>query len=322
VLLAVSAAALAITLSWSLDVLGGHTQTRAVITVNPHIPTVNGHLADPDDTLARADDGTALDLEMFGTDDLYTAANVGDPVVVTRSTITGDVTAVRTSSDYITGLDNIAVVFVDVLGPLLLLFVTVIPARNLLRRTPKHFVIGVPVVAFAAMFVVLLTLSGPEVPGGRQPPPADSLSDPSPPTTVVGSIEKVTTSNISIVLDGPMSHRPPPGAASWLNDFAVISVPVTATLLGPNSEGDHFGSLQTRLVGEGIGNANGVDPAACSHQSPSDGFGDGITLNQLGSKRGVLCFVVPTQFRPHYLVLTDVFGNSVNAIDLTRPTTS
>jgi hypothetical protein len=319
VLLTVSAAALTVTLSWSLDVLGGHTQTRAVITVNPHIPTAKGHSADPDDTLARTDGGTPLDLEMFGTDDLYTAANVGDPVVVTRSAITGDVTAVRTSSDYIAGFDNFAVIFVDVLGPLLLLFVTVVPVRKLLHRIPKRFVIGVPAVAFATMFVVLLALSGPEAAMGQQPPPsATALNDPSSPTTVVGSIEKVTTANISVVLDGPMSHRPPTGAASWLDDFAVISIPVTATLLGPNSEGDHFGSLQTSLIGEGIGNANGVDPADCSHQSPSNGFGDGITLDQLGPRPGVLCFVVPTRFRPHYLVLTDVFGDKVNAIDLTR----
>jgi hypothetical protein len=318
VLLAVAAAALTLTLSWTLDVLGGHTEIRAVITLNPHIPTVNGHPADPDDTIARTDSGIALDLEMFGTDDLYTAANAGDPVVVTRSSITGDVTAVRTSSDYIEGFDNFAVVFADVLGPLLLLLVTAISLRSLLHRIPKRLVIGVPVVVFGATFALLLALSDPGAVAPQAPPPSEALDDPSPPATVVGSTEKVTTSNISVVLNGQVSDRPPVGAASWLNSFAVISIPVDATLLGPNSEGDPFGSLQPRLVGEGVGNANGVDPAACSNQSPADGFGDGITLDQVGSRSGVLCFVVPTDFRAHYLVLTDVFSNRVNAIDLTR----
>lgn len=318
-LMAVSAAWLSFTVSWTLDVVGGHEDTRAVITVNQRTDLPGRHHNGRYTLQARTDDGTDLDLDSYAAQDLYGSLDAGDPVVVTRSTITGDVTAIRTAIDYVHAESPISVIFLDVLMPLALPFLILVPVRNLLYRVPRLAVIGVPVLVFVVSTTLLLLLGNPVLPAGQPgPPPAAALNDPDIPQRVVAADQSVTTDNVAVTLTGPVSDRPPAGAAPWVQGFSVASIPVSAKLLGPDSDGDQRGYLNVRLVGDGVGNANGIRPASCTHQAV--GFGDSITIDEGTTATGVLCFLLPTHFRPHYLMLVSTpDGHDVSAIDLTRP---
>lgn len=317
-LAAVSAAALAFPLSWALDTFGGHQDSRATITVNQRTDHRGIRYTNSRYTLeARTDTGTPLDLDYFGANGLYASLNVGDPVVVTRSTITGDVVSVRTAIDSASSVANLGVILLEVLLPLALPFLLVIPLRNLLYRVPRRVVFGVPAVAFAVSLTVVL-LNGPEL-GQGEPglPPAATVEDPATSTTVVTADQSVTTGNLAVTLAGPVSDRPPAGAAAWLHGFSVVSIPVTARLVGPNTDGDHTGLLYARLAGDGVGRAEAVGAPACTHQSAAEGFGNAVSIDQGTTAHGVLCFVLPTGFQPRYLVLTDTDTNT-GAIDLNR----
>jgi hypothetical protein len=318
-LMTVSAAWLALTVSWTLDVVGGHEDTRAVITVNQRTDLPGRHHNGHYTLQARTDDGTDLDLDSYAAQSLYASLDTGDPVVVTRSTITGDVTAIRTALDYVHAESPISVILLDVIMPLVLPLLILVPVRNLLYRVPRLAVIGVPVLAFAVSATLLFVLGNPVLPAGQPaPPPAAALNEPDTPQRVVAANQPVTTDNVAVTLTGPVNDSPPAGAAPWVHGFAMASIPVSAKLLGPDADGDQRGYLNVRLVGDGIGNADGLRPASCTHQAV--GFGDSITIDEGTTATGVLCFLLPTHFRPHYLVLVSTpDGNDVSAIDLTRP---
>ncbi|HWC84553.1 MAG TPA: hypothetical protein VG756_31740 [Pseudonocardiaceae bacterium] len=312
-LLAASGAWLAVTLSWTMDALGGHTDTRAVITMDQR--SDGARRGDARYTLdARTDSGSGLDLGVFGATGLYAAVDVGDPVVVTRSTLTGDLLAVRSANDYVSRLDDPGLLLVAVVLPLVLPVLLAFPLRRLLSRTRWWVVLGVPALAFAVTATVLLR-AGPALPaGGPHPPPAGQLVADRLPETVVAARQPATVGNVSVVLTGPPTDRLPAGAAPWLAEFTLLVIGIRAQLSGPGSAGQS-GQAGVRLAGDGVGAAEAVGPAACTHRAGD--FGDVVSLNRISAARGTLCFVLPSGFRPHYLVLADPVTGASVAIDLT-----
>jgi hypothetical protein len=285
--------ALGFTVLWAVDVFGGHSDSPAVL--------VQYRLADHDNNddgvnLARTDDGVGLDLGNYSSD-----AEPGEAILVTRSTVTGQVTGVRSATDSMSLTGRAGLDFGEVAVPLLLAGTLLVFRRWVkwtLAAVPKLVAIGLPVIVFGVTVAVLVSGS-PVRPDPGTPSPDLYAGGPSPQRYVPGD-QPAVIGNLSVTVDGPISRRWPAGASPSLRDLAVVVVPIEAKQV--KFSGDSV-AASLYLTGDG-GVAQAVRSADCD--GTRNGVSGDFRLTTGSGQRGLACFVVPPRFQPDVLQVLDV----------------
>ncbi len=151
------------------------------------------------------------------------AADDGQAVLITRSSLTGQVTALRTAAGYVSLPGRAGLDVGEVVLPVLFLVGLVFLRRFvkwLLAAMPKVVVIGVPPLVFALTLLVLATGS-PVRPDPGPPPPTSTL--PPAPSRFVSEHDAAVAGNLTVTLTGPISHRWPNTAPAWIRGLPWTS---------------------------------------------------------------------------------------------------
>jgi len=104
--------------------------------------------------------------------------------------------------------------------------------------------------------------------------------------------------DVTVRVTGPVTTSPPPGAPGWVRDVHLIVVPVLATAPPPARADLSPGYVALELVGRGRGRAVRLDAPACG--GAPGAFDGRLTATRV---QGPVCFVVPKDFRPLYLIV-------------------
>jgi hypothetical protein len=294
---ALTGATAALTVVWVADAVAPTTTSRAVVTLSERTThrTREGSDRSSYRVEARAEDGRALLLSTAWS--LHRAVSYGDPVVVTTSRATGDVVGVRTASTDV----NLRVTTLRVLSLALagLVLVSAATWARQIWRVPQPSIAAVVAVG-ALLLVGLIRLNGPQI-AHTGPLPDDVgmqiYGDPKyfPPHTA-GTATTVAVGKFTLRVTGALTDQPPAGAAPWLRGFHVLTVPIAVTFTGDDS----IGYLPLDLIGRGPGRAGRVHAADCAGPAGFDGHGTAEHRTVTGS----VCFTVPADFRPTYLVIS------------------
>ncbi|WP_229068454.1 hypothetical protein [Actinoplanes sp. DH11] len=266
------------------------------LTADARVPAVvTANVADLDEdgfeyqrTLARADDGRALDL---GTG---VPALRGEPVVATLSTATDRLVAVRTADEWYQPHRTNAYAFLVVVL-LATLLVTALLVRRTIRTVPWTALVMSAVTGFLIVGVWQLNSTAALADAPTLPASTGmGIYDDAEffPATGVRTGQPLQVHDVTLQVAGPVTRGAPAGAASWLNGFTVLVVPFDASYDGTSTE-DY---VPLALIGSGSGKA---EPVAAEHCGP-DGFDGHVPA---GTVRGLMCFVTPPDFQPRHIIV-------------------
>jgi hypothetical protein len=293
---ALTGATAALTAVWITDAVAPTTTSRAVVTLSQRTEyRTRGHNQASYRVEARAEDGRALRL---GTGwSLYREVSYGDPVLVTTSRATGDVVGVRTAdTDVNLRLTTLRVLSLGLAG---LILASAATWARPIWRVPQPS-IAVVVAAGALVLVGLIRLHGPQI--AHTQPLSDDIGmqiygdSKHFPQHTAGTATTVAVGEFTLRVTGALTDQPPAGAAGWLPGFHVLTVPIAATFTGDDSTG----YVPLDLIGRGPGRAALVHAADCAGSAGFDGHGTAEHRTITGS----VCFAVPADFRPTYLIIS------------------
>ncbi|GIF42313.1 hypothetical protein BC793_11976 [Actinoplanes xinjiangensis] len=251
------------------------------------------------ETTALADDGRGLGL---GTG---APGLLGAPVVVTLSTVTGELVAVRTASDHYRPHRTGAYVFLVVVL-LATIVIAALIARRMANLAPWTLLVIAVVVGFVGAGGWQVASTAAVAPTSRLPAGTGMSIYTNPkfmPASRSPTGQDVDFRDATLRVTGPVTSGAPAGSASWLSDFHVMVVPFSASYRG--TSGDRYVPLT--LIGDGSGTAERV---AAEHCGPT-GFDGRVPA---GSVEGVMCFVTPPDFQPRHII---VGTGETKRIDLT-----
>lgn len=257
-------------------------------------------------TCAWTGDGRALDISGYNHLGLVVPGYEGEPVVIHRSTVTGRVLEVRSTTESVDlrvvgGIWTL--VLYGVVAGLVLLAVRLVRVWLGGERRRRRPVTVLVVLVLTAVATGAWALRGPEVAGARPLP--DSMRGYAEAGFLPDRLRRTgqvveTEDGIAIQVTGPPATRPPAGLPGRFRDFDLVIVPVATRLTGDAIRADSYGDHRVTLIGEGRGLTVIVrDPPCDAALRTFRGAASAGTPPITGS----LCFVVPPGFRPRYLVV-------------------
>lgn len=263
---------------------------------------------------ARMWDGRALDISNHPDAITARGITVGEPVVVTRSRLTGRVVGVRTVQDHAdyrpirrhTAFDLLSLVFL-VLVTVAALAPAAMIAPSVYEQAPaaRLTVTAIYLVVVAATVTVTCTLwlHSPRLPATEPLP--DTTTDQAPPTGRIGQYIE-TADHITLTVTAPPVTTPPDGAPGWLHAFHIVAIPVTTAFAGDAHGPTPAGARRISLAGTGPGHAAIVTAGPCA--APLRPFRGTVTASSPPAT-GAFCFAVPPGFQPHYLIIDQPPGH-------------
>jgi hypothetical protein len=279
---------------WVVDAAG---PTRAV----PAVITRDDRVAHDDDNglryeyvdQARTDDGELVGLP--SREQLSDSVTYGSPVRIEFSTITRNVVSVRSAEGLIrTGTGTVGLILLGFSAAALIVGTLAVGRLD----APRSPAIAAGVAGFA--LPILLLLDTPAI-GSSQELTARGYQIYNDtgffPKTIAPTGQRVTVGDMTVRVSGPVTTTPPPGAPSWLAGFHVVTVPVEWTHTGPYERGYQ----KIELIGPGSGIAEIVRAPACG--GAPGGFDGDVDVTTELPRRGVMCYVVPPDFRPEHLIV-------------------
>lgn len=264
------------------------TTERGVVTASS-VERSEGRRSSSDYSIqARMDSGLALDLADANAAGLVRATERGRQVIVTRSTLDGQVLAVRTPTEVV-DTSNYAAAWV-----LRALAVLIGGAAAVLALRPVEPWSVTALVAVAVAFGAYLWVP-PVLDRTYDPPNGWRIFDDTRffPERVVALGSPAAVSDGTVTVTGPPVAGLPAGADPELAGFETLTVPL-------RSESTKGRWVPMWLVGDGAGNAEllretdgpcGGAPGAFPKDVPE------------GTAEGPLCAVVPPGFVPRYLIV-------------------
>ncbi|BAL88563.1 hypothetical protein AMIS_33430 [Actinoplanes missouriensis 431] len=266
------------------------------LTPSERVPAVitaldNGFDKDSSDyrwASARADDGRALGLGAGA------PAGYGEPVVVTLSTVTGRLVAIRAAGALYQPHRTNEYLFLVVLL-LGVLVVAALIARRMARMVPWTLLLAAAVAGFAGVGGWQLASTAAIADAPRLPPSTGMgiyTEARFAPATRAATGQPVAFQDVTLRVTGPVTRGAPAGSAPWLGDFTVLTVPFSASSTG--APGGRYVPLT--LIGSGSGTAERI---AARHCGPG-GFDGQVPA---GSVEGRMCFVVPPDFQPRQVIV-------------------
>jgi len=270
-------------------------------------------------TAALGDDGRTIDL-------LRTTVPggpaYGDPLVLRLSEWTGRVAGARTAAQEARNALQPFTVALVVLSCLVLAVSALSRSRSLWTMAPRGLTAAV--VALAVLVVGAVESRSPYREPSRFPLTDEfgmgvygrTILKSLPPIAMPPVVEAGGDARLDAVtlrVTGPVATIPPAGAPGWLRDFHVITIPVLATAPPPANPSVFPGYVPLELIGRGTGDAVLVQSPACG--GVPQAFDGRFPLGVLRFE-GPVCFVVPKDFQPLYLVAG--VGESASALSLSR----
>jgi hypothetical protein len=238
------------------------------------------------DIIAVTADG-AVDFVTRVDPERYPLLDVGDPVVLLRSAVTGVITGVRTPIGQASDVATFGSILLFVISLMFLFFVAV-GARSFLQPLRLAWPIVACVVgALATGAVHVLPASADAAPMRPVPDTAELLA-PSAGDGPAGA------DGITITLTGPPRPGLPDDAAAWLRAFPAYWI---TARLGPDVPDLAYMPMQ--LAGTGPGIPVVLPAEACS----SNGFDGRVPLGATIPRDVAICFAVSPGFTPKRLVV-------------------
>jgi hypothetical protein len=297
--MAVAGAGVAVAVQWTGQSVAPSVEVRAVIDASS-VETEQGRGGTTRDHTVRAvtASGRVIDLAGSGNGAGLTASAAGldrgAPVLVTRSTYDGEILAVRSPLATVPVAQHGAGVVLRVLGLLVAAAALVLGVRGWSRST-----VGVPVLCAVGGLALTALLIRPAPDLGLSPYPlpdamagyADPPTGPSPdPLLSTRTVDAVATAGTPVpTAPGDSLTVTGPPVAGTAGGFDTVRIPLAV------DPGDGAPVPNLRLVGTGAGRT--VELPDCG---PS-----GLPPRLTTPGEGVVCFAVPDDFAPRYLVLTN-----------------
>lgn len=238
------------------------------------------------DVIAATADG-AVDFVTRVDPERYPLVDVGDPVLVLRSAVTGVITGVRTPIGQASDVATFGSILLFVFG-LMFLFVVAIGARSFLQPVRLTWPIVACVVgALATGAVHVLPASAGAAPMQPVPGTAALLA----PTAGDGP---ASADGITITLTGPPRPGLPGDAAAWARGFPAYWISARLDLDVP-----FIAYMPMQLAGTGPGIPAVLPAEACS----GNGFDGHVPPGATIPPDVVICFAVSPGFTPQRLVV-------------------